>query len=552
MPKAEVCLKHGGCAVGYTGPLCMNCDGGYALASSECKLCTAGGGKTTTLTVLLLCTLIGCILVGRAICSLTNNGPKEKPSEKDASAKEPSAGRLGATGIGHSAKKMLSSAASIRGLIGDHMPSAVKSASFLTKKAQLEKQGAKGKILLSFMQIINQIKFAYDIPFPVNFSKFISGLGFANFDILSMIGMGCIAPFNFYGKLTAMTLIPIALAACILIAYKLSSTEEIKNKCITWFLKMTYLVFPGVSTVVFQTFPCITFDTGDSFLKADLSINCSAPERPGILTYAVIMAILYPIGITVMYATLLWRQRKAICPIKGQWGKFLCFKDVIPPRLGSVKEEDEITEQRKLDIPNNPELNSIQFLFKEYEPYYWWYEIFECMRRLMLTGGSVMFMEGSATQVVCGTLMALLAIHVYSICQPFIEDENDVLALGAQWGIFFTLFAGLLLKLQLNRADGYDKDGSGIGVFLVLVNVMVIVVGLGMFLFGVYASEVSNAKDSMKRKLSSKGSKFGKATTTSTAVDFAEEEGKTMTMNPAFERSASLRPNPTSDPAAVV
>lgn len=91
----------------------------------------------------------------------------------------------------------------------------------------------------------------------------------------------------------------------------------------------------------------------------------------------------------------------------------------------------------------------------------------------MLTGGSVMFMEGSATQVVCGMLMALLAIHVASMCQPFIEDDDDVLALGAQWGVFFTLFGGLLLKLQLNSADGYDKDGSGFGAFLIVVNVLV-------------------------------------------------------------------------------
>jgi hypothetical protein len=283
------------------------------------------------------------------------------------------------------------------------------------------------------------------------------------------------------------------------------------------------------------------------------------------------MAFVYPFGITAMYAVLLWRQRKAICPVEGKWGRFLCFKDAVPPRLDSTKEEDAITEQRKMDIPANPQLNAIQFLFKEYEPYYWWFEIFECFRRLMLTGGSVIIMEGSATQVVCGTLMALFSIHVYSICQPFVHDDDDVLALGAQWAIFFTLFGGLLLKLQLNGTDGYDKDGSSFGAFLIFVNILVVVVGVSTFIFAVYTTQITSAAGALKSVLLAK---LGRATSkptieapggdtsdssTSTGhislgTGFRKGEIKatTTTINPAFQRTPSLRPELTSEPTSVV
>jgi hypothetical protein len=417
------------------------------------------------------------------------------------------------------------------------------------------------------MQITNQVKFVYDIPFPVNFSKLISSLGFVNLDILTMVGMGCVAPFTFYGKLFVMTITPVVLSICMLLVYKSSSSADVKNKCIAFFLKMTYLVFPGVSTVVLQTFPCMAFDTKDSFLKADFSIDCNAAERPAVVAYAIFMVVLYPIGITAMYAALLWKQRKAICPIEGEWRGFLGMKDVFPPKLRTMDEEDKITEQRKLDIPNNPELKSIQFLFKEYEPYYWWYEIFECVRRLMLTGGSVMFMEGSATQVVCGMLMALLAIHVASMCQPFIEDDDDVLALGAQWGVFFTLFGGLLLKLQLNSADGYDKDGSGFGAFLIIVNVLVMLVGIGTFFYGACATEITSAVGSVWAAIVSKFQcRFGHCaaskesaaeSSTGQTKEWGLSEKKDVkavtTINPAFERSASLRPESASiEPTSVV
>jgi hypothetical protein len=42
----------------------------------------------------------------------------------------------------------------------------------------------------------------------------------------------------------------------------------------------------------------------------------------------------------------------------------LCFKEVFPPQLRTMDEEDKITQQRKLDIELNPNLKSIQFLFK--------------------------------------------------------------------------------------------------------------------------------------------------------------------------------------------
>ena len=115
---------------------------------------------------------------------------------------------------------------------------------------------------------------------------------------------------------------------------------------------------------MFQAFSCYSFDSGEHVLKADLGIDCDASNRPAIVTYAVVMVFVYPIGITLMYAILLWRQRKAICPIKEKWRDFLCFKEVFPPQLRTMDEEDKITQQRKLDIELNPNLKSIQFLFK--------------------------------------------------------------------------------------------------------------------------------------------------------------------------------------------
>lgn len=165
----------------------------------------------------------------------------------------------------------------------------------------------------------------------------------------------------------------------------------------------------------------------------------------------------------------------------------------------------------------------------------------------MLTGGSVMFMEGSSTQVVCGMLVALLAIHVYSICAPFIKHDDDLLALAAQWCIFFTLFGGLLLKLNLNTSDGYDKDGSGFGVFLVLINVTVIVVGVAAAIYCIYSLKImKNLRGLQKALVRKLGLDDDRAPSKTKHQHPTKGNGDAkMTTNPAFA-SASESPDVTA------
>ena len=137
---------------------------------------------------------------------------------------------------------------------------------------------------------------------------------------------------------------------------------------------------------------------------------------------------------------------------------------------------------------------SFDFLFKEYEPDRWWFEIFVCVNRLMTTGGSVAFKEGSAIQVASGTLMAVISICVYSLYTPFIKAEDNVLAMFAQWSVFLTLFAGLMLKLNLSEQDEIDDDGSAFGWFLIAVNGLVLVVALGAFVYEAHREVLHNRK----------------------------------------------------------
>ena len=104
---------------------------------------------------------------------------------------------------------------------------------------------------------------------------------------------------------------------------------------------IAFLVYPGCSAKIFQTFQCyqfdgkiepgdFTFDDGAEYgagadimlrnttwLRADLSINCADPWHVTMTLYAVGMLFVYPIGIPAAFAYLLfWRHRHTLKELK--------------------------------------------------------------------------------------------------------------------------------------------------------------------------------------------------------------------------------------------
>ena len=57
-------------------------------------------------------------------------------------------------------------------------------------------------------------------------------------------------------------------------------------------------VLPTISRRIFQTFRCQTYDNGEvRLLEMDLEIDCTSSEYKLMLSYAVIMCLVYPIGV---------------------------------------------------------------------------------------------------------------------------------------------------------------------------------------------------------------------------------------------------------------
>ncbi|EGB12426.1 hypothetical protein AURANDRAFT_61102 [Aureococcus anophagefferens] len=112
-------------------------------------------------------------------------------------------------------------------------------------------------------------------------------------------------------KGTSLDPLTIASGACLVVLAK-----SIRTTSFGAFLLLTFVVFPSVSTTVLRFYNCVSYEEGFSdgstetikVLEADHDISCTSPSYKGIWsTYALAMLFVYPVGIPLLYWVLLFR-----------------------------------------------------------------------------------------------------------------------------------------------------------------------------------------------------------------------------------------------------
>jgi hypothetical protein len=268
------------------------------------------------------------------------------------------------------------------------------------------------KIIFAYFQVVGGLGFLFGIKFPPIYSRvtaFIGGV--VSLDFISFLPLGCMFSNDFYSSLLAYTAFPLLLSA-ILIGYYVSLSKKTdedsvstRNKVFELFLLMTFILLPSVSIKIFSTFACHDFDDGSSFLKVDYSIDCKASTHSFYSLYSGLMILVYPIGIPFMYWYLLWRRRHLLS----------CSHRAKEMEMSEDRALKSALEEREANEEEHATLKALSFLYGSYEPKYWWFEVFETLRKLALTGFLVFLAPGTAAQVLFSLVMCINAMRVYSV-----------------------------------------------------------------------------------------------------------------------------------------
>jgi hypothetical protein len=150
---------------------------------------------------------------------------------------------------------------------------------------------------------------------------------------------------------------------------------------------------------------------------------------------------IFPVGVPLMYWVLLYRMKDRL--------------------MG----EDRINDEK---------LKGILFLWEPYKKEYWWWEVFETLRRLAMTGLLSTIDPGSFTQITAGSMMATLYTIYLSWSRPFDELRDNIIAILSGILLVLTFLSVFLLKSKKLVEDDYEAVGLGVVLIAATVLIMVL------------------------------------------------------------------------------
>lgn len=259
------------------------------------------------------------------------------------------------------------------------------------------------------------------------YQRFLDVVDVLNFDLGLLLSVGCVVDIDFHDRLLVMTLSPLVAMAFLGTTYALAvrrnrcsdpaSVEKVREKHLSAVLLVTFFIYSPVSSILFQTFACENLDDGKYYLRADYRLECDSPKHEALRVYAGFMIALYTVGIPLLYAVLLFRNREIL--LHGR--------------------------DRESDL----RVKTTSGLWGAYAPNRYYYEVIECGRRVLLAGVVVFIYPNTAAQVAVTLMMAVFFMVVSEGLAPYVSPWDTWVSRMGHAIIFTSMYVALLLKVDL-------------------------------------------------------------------------------------------------------
>lgn len=179
-------------------------------------------------------------------------------------------------------------------------------------------------------------------------------------------------------------------------------------------LRLFFVAYPLVANVAFQAFSCEGFDDGVRRLRADYSIECSWQSRQyvSVVSLSIASLLLYPVGVPAFYLALLFTNRRSI-----------------------------VARER------TPMTAALWFLYHEYQPHAYLWELAEMLRRFVLVGVAVLIVPGSITQLAFASTYCLAHLIVQVQVNPYKMQSSNFVAVSCSFFLVALFLSVTFLKL---------------------------------------------------------------------------------------------------------
>lgn len=238
--------------------------------------------------------------------------------------------------------------------------------------------------------------------------------------------------------------------ACSLKCRKITMTDDLRQTALqfslTGILWVVFGCYPALSqsiiaTVPSRSFSCIPLDCTEPssstscqwYLKADVSVECSKHNFSSILWRICDCLLVIPLGVLLLVWLLLYHKHRS--NRRGQ----------------------------QINSPFVKALHSaLSFLDGSYQPRFWYWEVLEMTRKLVLTSGLQFFGKGSATQLAMAAIIstAFAILHAYHKPMKKTLKRQQLLQLFSLSLISLNIMLGVLQMVDLSETFTWLSGGD--------------------------------------------------------------------------------------------
>ena len=231
---------------------------------------------------------------------------------------------------------------------------------------------------------------------------------------------------------------------------KVRAVSSLRESCYRNIFLFLLTSYSTTSKTIIQTLPlpgacvetCFTDDKSQciSFLRADYSIQCFTPRHSLFWPIAAVFAF-YPLGFPLLVLFLLYKYRES-------------------------QEEEEISF-------------GLRVFFENYKKKFWFWEITEMYRKLILISLVFLFASESLSQLGFTMLTVSASGVAYTFFRPIKSRFEDRLQSFVLWVIFFDVCLGAVYTNWSASQDQTETDSVLVNIIFVLLNASVLLFAIG-------------------------------------------------------------------------
>ena len=120
------------------------------------------------------------------------------------------------------------------------------------------------------------------------------------------------------------------------------------------------------------------------------------------------------------------------------------------------------------DRDTDKALQSTAFLWKLYKPSLYYFEVVECGRRLLLTGGIVFIAPGTAAQAASACMLAFVSMIIAMMIRPHKDPTDGIVYMAGCFNTVLSTFLSVCMKVDISK-EASDSQ-KAFDVLLVMLN----------------------------------------------------------------------------------